>query len=268
MNNKQLFDSVSFRIRDRNRSRRLALSLLVAVFTGGFLHGCASDSATAVKVDVAEEERLRAEAGAALESAHAAIKEAKAVGWDASAVEGLLKQAEDAFAKGQYRQAAELAGQIQQFAIAGANRQQLIAAQEILDKVRGLSGLNDDHLAQIGKVEKAIAAGDGRQALELIRQLRGALEAADIDYTVVLGDSLWGISGKREIYANPYQWPLIYKANKDQIKDADLIHPGQKFDIRKHPAQTDVDAAVEHARTRGAWSLGGQEASDKAYLAK
>lgn len=268
MNNNLLSNAAASRISRGNWGRHVVAGVLVAVLAGGFLHGCASDTASTIKVDVAEEEQLRAEASAALEAAHAALKEAKAVGWNASKVETVLKQAEDAFAKGQYAKAVELAGQVQQFALAGANRYQLTVAQQILDKVRGLSGLTDEHFARIAKVEKAIAAGDGHQALELIRQLRGALEAANIDYQVVVGDSLWGISGKSEIYANPYQWPLIYKKNKDQIEDADLIYPGQKFDIEKHPAQSDVNSAVEHARTRGAWSLGEQEASDKAYLAE
>ena len=82
------------------------------------------------------------------------------------------------------------------------------------------------------------------------------------------GDSLWGISGKAEIYGNPYQWPLIYKANTDKIKDADLIYPGQDLAIEKNPSAGDVDAAINHAKTRGAWSLGPVEASDKAYLAQ
>lgn len=46
-------------------------------------------------------------------------------------------------------------------------------------------------------------------------------------YTVKKGDCLWYIAGYPEIYGNPLRWPLIYKANKDQIKDPDLIYPGQ-----------------------------------------
>ena len=85
-------------------------------------------------------------------------------------------------------------------------------------------------------------------------------------YEVVKGDNLWNISGKPSIYGNPYQWPLIYKANSDQIKDADLIYPGQNLTIDNNPSAADVSAAVQHAKTRGSWSLGVTEASDKAYL--
>ena len=90
--------------------------------------------------------------------------------------------------------------------------------------------------------------------------------AANDTYEVVNGDNLWNISGKNEIYSDPYQWPLIYKANRDKIKDADLIYSGQTFDIDRSASQSDIDSAINHAKTRGAWTLGEQEASDSAYL--
>lgn len=44
-------------------------------------------------------------------------------------------------------------------------------------------------------------------------------------YTVVKGDSLSKIA-QRE-YGAASKWHAIYEANRDQIKDPDLIHPGQ-----------------------------------------
>ncbi|MBT8433723.1 MAG: hypothetical protein KJN95_03640, partial [Gammaproteobacteria bacterium] len=44
-------------------------------------------------------------------------------------------------------------------------------------------------------------------------------------YLVVSGDNLWNIAGQDTIYGNPFMWPLIYKTNSGQIKDADLIFP-------------------------------------------
>lgn len=89
-----------------------------------------------------------------------------------------------------------------------------------------------------------------------------------IDYEVARGDNLWDISGKPEVYGNPYQWPLIYKANSDKIKDADLIYPGQLFGIGTSPSAAEVSGAVQHAKTRGSWSIGVVEESDKAYLGR
>jgi nucleoid-associated protein YgaU len=48
-------------------------------------------------------------------------------------------------------------------------------------------------------------------------------------YTVVAGDSLSKIA-KRE-YGDAQKWKLIFEANRDQIKDPDLIHPGQTLKI-------------------------------------
>ncbi len=90
-------------------------------------------------------------------------------------------------------------------------------------------------------------------------------EAAEMTYTVVRSDSLWDIAGYRAIYGNPYQWPLIYKANSQQIEDADLIYPDQVLMIPNASAP-EIEAAIQHARTRGAWSLGVVEESDLAYL--
>jgi len=85
-------------------------------------------------------------------------------------------------------------------------------------------------------------------------------------YEVNRGDHLWGISGSS--YGNPYKWPLIYKANSDKIKDADLIYPGQVLDIDTDPSDADSAAAISHAKSRGSWSIGTTEESDKAYLAQ
>lgn len=85
-------------------------------------------------------------------------------------------------------------------------------------------------------------------------------------YDVVKGDSLWGIAGQGRIYGNPYYWPLIYKANAGTIKDADLIYPGQSLTIERNNSASAIDAAVRHAKTRGEWSLGVVESTDKAYL--
>jgi nucleoid-associated protein YgaU len=94
-----------------------------------------------------------------------------------------------------------------------------------------------------------------------------AVPTMPANYEVQRGDNLWGIASQPRIYGNPYAWPLIYKANSAKIKDADLIYPGQNFDIERNASAADVDAAVHHAKTRGAWKLGVVEQSDKDYLA-
>ncbi len=56
-------------------------------------------------------------------------------------------------------------------------------------------------------------------------------EPTEQNYTVVKGDYLWKIAKKKEYYGNGFAWPNIYKANKDKIKNPDLIYPKQVFTI-------------------------------------
>ena len=91
---------------------------------------------------------------------------------------------------------------------------------------------------------------------------------AEDTHVVVAGEHLWGISSYAQIYSDPYKWPLIYKRNRDQIKDADLIYPGQELAIRRDMEAHEIDDAIMHAKTRGEWSLGVTEDSDLDYLFK
>ena len=52
-----------------------------------------------------------------------------------------------------------------------------------------------------------------------------------IDYSVRKGDNLWNISKKSNIYDDPYMWPRIYRANRDEVRDPDLIYPKQNLVI-------------------------------------
>ncbi|MDH5518360.1 MAG: LysM peptidoglycan-binding domain-containing protein [Gammaproteobacteria bacterium] len=129
----------------------------------------------------------------------------------------------------------------------------------------------DDPVEQPVKQEaeaKTEAAADNNAMQSSVDETNQKNSAASASYEVVSGDNLWNISGKNEIYSDPYQWPLIYKANRDKIKDADLIYSGQTLEINRSASQSDMDAATRHAKTRGAWTLGEQESSDKAYLSE
>lgn len=61
---------------------------------------------------------------------------------------------------------------------------------------------------------------------------QGGTEAQQQDtYTVQAGDSLSRIAQRR--YGEASKWKAIYEANKDQIKNPDLIHPGQVLKMPK-----------------------------------
>ena len=45
------------------------------------------------------------------------------------------------------------------------------------------------------------------------------------------GNSLWRIA--RRVYGEGMEYTVIYQANQDQIRDPDLIFPGQIFNLPK-----------------------------------
>ncbi|MGM0594788.1 MAG: LysM peptidoglycan-binding domain-containing protein [Pseudomonadota bacterium] len=173
-----------------------------------------------------------ATAEAAIADAKSAQAEAKAAGYAWRDTDLIIKGAEEALADGDTGRAIQLAE------TARRQAENALAQQQI----------EEDRLADLAADS---AASD---------------DVADDSYTVVSGDSLWAISGKGSVYGNPYQWPLIYKANRDKIEDADLIFPGQQFSIERGASSAEIDAAVNHAKTRGEWSLGVAEESDMEYL--
>ena len=50
-------------------------------------------------------------------------------------------------------------------------------------------------------------------------------------WRVFRGESLWRIASYPEVYGTGTQWPRIYRANRDQIRDPNLIFPNQIFVI-------------------------------------
>ncbi|MEZ7195858.1 LysM peptidoglycan-binding domain-containing protein [Pseudodesulfovibrio karagichevae] len=59
-------------------------------------------------------------------------------------------------------------------------------------------------------------------------------DALPVTHTVTKGECLWWISEYKHVYNDPFMWPMIYKANRDKIKNPDLIYPGQQFDVPRY----------------------------------
>ena len=94
-----------------------------------------------------------------------------------------------------------------------------------------------------------------------------AVAMAPDSYSVVQNDNLWDIAAMPDIYANSFDWPIIYSHNRGQIKDADLIYPGQVFTIPRAFKPREVANSRAHAKNRGAWALGVIEETDTAFKA-
>lgn len=52
-------------------------------------------------------------------------------------------------------------------------------------------------------------------------------------YIVQKHDCLWEIAGQPGIYGDSFQWPMLFKSNRDVIKDPDLIYPRQDLSVSK-----------------------------------
>jgi len=207
----------------------------VALLSLGLITGCASTD-EASDSNAAEQ---------AIADAKAANAEAKAVNYEWRDTGKIIKQAEEKLAAGDDEAAIKLANKAKAQAVTAV-------AQAEAENKKFLNANADTSAASSSSSSVA----------------RGTMAGRVSSYSVVRGDNLWNISGKDEVYADPYQWPLIYKTNRDKIKDADLIHPGQVLDIDQNASASEIDAAVNHAKTRGAWSLGDTEQSDRDYLNK
>jgi nucleoid-associated protein YgaU len=237
---------------------------MVAVLLAlGFVVGCAGTTETTTQEDSAQ-----ASAQAAIDAAKASAKEANALGFEWTTTDNLIKKAEAAFAAGKYSEAEELANKAKALADDSIDQYYLQQAKFKIEKYKGMSGLTDEQKAMLAQAEDYYDQSKGREAYDAITALEASLAASRIMYTVATGDNLWDISAKDTIYGNPYQWPLIYKANADKIKDPDLIYPGQEFGIDRNPSNDEVSKAVSHAKNRGVWAVGVVEEVDVTYISE
>ncbi|MEW6196280.1 MAG: LysM peptidoglycan-binding domain-containing protein [Bacteroidota bacterium] len=108
--------------------------------------------------------------------------------------------------------------------------------EALTKKIDGKESPKADRQAELDAMKKNRISALPEFFDKIHNQLQRKLDAweeapKEIAYTVVRGDHLWGIAKKKEHYDNPFAWPIIYKANRDQIKNPDLIYPKQIFKI-------------------------------------
>jgi len=206
----------------------------------------------------------------AIGSAEDSLQEARKLGFEWRDTMKILDKARAAAQEGDEEEAVKLANVAKAQAEEAINQYYLESAKMMLMEAEKRKGeMSSSQRSAYRKAESAYRNAEGKKAYSLISQLLAELNAGEMDsYVVRYGDNLWNISGKREIYSDPYRWPLIYKANRNQINDPDLIYPGQGLAISRNHSAAEVDAAVRHARTRGAWSLGVVEEADLIYISR
>ena len=87
-------------------------------------------------------------------------------------------------------------------------------------------------------------------------ETRKAAEARLLtSYRVGSGDTLATIAGLIGVYGDQLLWPLIYQANRDQIKDPGQVFVGQVLKIPRGLSSMELDAARQKAREAGLFGL-------------
>lgn len=72
-------------------------------------------------------------------------------------------------------------------------------------------------------------------------------------YVVRKGDSLWKIASKPEVLGDAFHWPLLYKQNRDQIEDPDLIEVRQDLNFGEAMTDKQIADAVKKAQETPAY---------------
>jgi len=120
--------------------------------------------------------------------------------------------------------------------------------------------LREADIAAKAEQERQMRAAEEAEVRLRLQQIAQAAEASRLaqkknretppillpsSYTVRRGETLPQISARSEIYNDSTLWPLIYRANRDQIRDPKRLWPGQVFVI---PRNFSRDEAVEARR--------------------
>ena len=238
----------------------------VLLLAAGLIAGCATNK-PAPAPQAAAAPQPAAATTQAISDAQAVVASAQAPCTDTGNAADLISQAQAAAQSGDNAKAQQLAAQAKQVATDAQNACYCAKAKDLLAQAQSYKGLTADQQARLTQAQTDDTNGNCKAAYDSLSALVAELQAAKMTYSVVKGDSLWRIAGKSSVYGNPYQWPLIYKANADKIKHADLIYPKQDLDVNKNPVQSDVDAAVNYAKHRGAWRGHKADKKDKKFAA-
>lgn len=150
----------------------------------------------------------------------------------------------------------------------GASREDVNAFRQRLGvlegKVREMQRLSEDKLLErqedVKKLESdlnelraskiSILPEFYQKIINLGKDIRGLYREKKITtYTVGTWaenrDCLWNIAGKIDIYADPFMWPKIWQGNTDQIRNPDIIFPGQVLQIPVKGPKTSEESKAE-----------------------
>ena len=113
----------------------------------------------------------------------------------------------------------------------------------------GVYTLRIDAVAPDGSVTTRVETPFKRESPEVLAAAEAKTEAAAAEgvvltaVTIQPGNTLWGIADRR--YGDGFQYVKIFEANREFIKDPNLIYPGQIFTLPKDEPAADAEAPAE-----------------------
>lgn len=228
--------------------RKINIIILV-ILAGVFISGC-SKKTVVPEVDVS-----KLDAESAIVMAQSEIDEAEEIGADVSEPRAMLAKARESFDKQQYSkakvqadEAAAEARKLKQSMLAGVRSKEdaeaaIEQANNLIELGHSQGGDMTEPETILDKAREAFAAENYAAAIALadesFKLAKQIISTLKID-TFTVGtwesskDCLWNIAAKKSIYNDPWKWKKIYMANKDQIKDPDMIFPGQILKIPRN----------------------------------
>jgi nucleoid-associated protein YgaU len=100
---------------------------------------------------------------------------------------------------------------------------------DIKDIETGIYTLRVDELNEGGKVISRVETPFKRESAETLARATANYDGPIKAVTVQEGATLWAIA--RERYGDPTLYLRVFDANREAIRDPDLIYPGQVFDL-------------------------------------
>jgi nucleoid-associated protein YgaU len=85
------------------------------------------------------------------------------------------------------------------------------------------------------------------EASKSVRKNKETPPVLPTSYTVRRGETLPQISARAEIYNDSSLWPIIYRANRDQIRDPKRLWPGQIFIIPRNFSRDEAVGARRYS---------------------
>ncbi|UOA32251.1 hypothetical protein DSM110093_02037 [Sulfitobacter sp. DSM 110093] len=104
---------------------------------------------------------------------------------------------------------------------------------DLPDVDEGVYTLRVDELSRGGDVTSRVETPFKRESAENLAAASAGLSGPLAAVTVQKGDTLWAISRTR--YGDPLLYVKVFEANSGNIRDPDLIYPGQVFDLPEEP---------------------------------